>query len=140
MCGLLLTSRQFEYESPIANFTKPGLLGYVTVLTDNLLAAFPSSTTVKTSNPTAHYMLVARQQAILALILQFSEELPFNRPSQSESTCQLHRVQFYSPVHCYVQFLRNPKLTNFMFFFCTVNCNIITQYKQKKCTLSKLII
>jgi hypothetical protein len=115
ICGLFLTSHQFEYESPIANFTKPGLLGYETVLTDNLLATFPSSTTVKTSNSPAHCMLVARQQVILALILHFSEELPFNRPSPSDSICQLHRVQFHSPVHCHVQFLRNPKLSNFTF-------------------------
>jgi len=114
ICGLFMTSRQFEYESPIVNFTKPGLLGYDTVLTDNLLATFHSSTTVKTANPTAHCMLVARQQDILALILHSCEALPFNRPSQSDRTCQLHRVQFYSPVHCYVQFLRNSKLTNLM--------------------------
>jgi len=104
-----LDNKVFVYESPVVNFTKPGLLGYDTVLTDNLLATFPSSTTVKTSNPTARYMLDARQ-VILVLILHFSEELPFNRPSQSDSTCQLHSVQFYSPVHCYVQFLCNSEL------------------------------
>jgi hypothetical protein len=61
---------------------------------DNLLATFSSSTTVETSNRTAHFMLAARQQVILALILHFSEELPFNRPSQSDSACQLHRHNF----------------------------------------------
>jgi hypothetical protein len=34
LCELFLTFRQFEYECPIVNFMKPGLLDYDTVLTD----------------------------------------------------------------------------------------------------------